>query len=532
VKQQTAAATRVLLFFPKTNWEGRIMVSEAHAAINTILHRTILDRKPKNSKLLTLKADPNKANHTGTVFGFRDKARMTVGRGIAFRSIESLDDNEGQLTHWTPNPCRYGKNMGGGIVSGFTEDNLLAITTFFIDIDFRNAYARDGYARQHDIGLDTIIDGTIFPTMVLQTDRGYQAYYALRDPAFVKRHKDGRMPVISSAKRISHNLKECLAKRLPQVDLGANDFGIARIPRNDNIVFFEPRITHQFGDLQQWSIQYDHQKRTTKVLSAPKLRVVAGGKQIDQAWFGQVLRCTEICATGKGGGVARHNTALTLALACYQSEMDQTACDNLLDEWNTRLTHPQNPRDVARAVRDAYSGHYAAASPRYIKYISDNWFDGQLTIPPYMWCKFAKPRDERKYSHVEEWAADIMIWSENNIISPDGEQLTVRQLCQELNLSKASLDRALTYLREHNKITVITKMGRNGYTLIQTVANIYAQLVAKRERSRDTYGSGLAFAEWPDQGPVEQPASMAEITRQIDLFFDTIDPPDARRGAG
>jgi hypothetical protein len=75
-------------------------------------------------------------------------------------------------------------------------------------------------------------------------------------------------------------------------------------------------------------------------------------------------------------------------------------------------------------------------------------------------------------------------------------------------------------------------MGRNGYTLIQTVANIYAQLVAKREQSRDTYGSGLAFAEWPDQGLVEQPASMAEITRQIDLFFDTIDPPDARRGAG
>lgn len=506
------------------------MATEAHVAIAAILHNTVLERKPQNSKLIGLTADPNKAHRTGTVFAFRDKIRMSMACGVVLRSIESLDDNEDKFTHWTPNVFCYGKRTGG-TVSGFTEGNLFAINTFVIDIDFPSSRARDSYARQRDITWDTIIDGNIFPTLILLTDKGYQVYYVLRKAAFVRR-RDDRLRVVESAKIIAKNLKECLAQKLPQVDLGANDFGIARIPRNDNIVFFEPHLMHRFSDLKQWSIRYSKQKRATKGGSTPQLRLLAGGKQIDQAWFGQVLRCTKIHATGKGGGVGRHNAAFTLALACYQSGVEQEACDHMLDEWNTRLNHPQNLRDVAHAVRDAYSGRYQAASPVYIKYISYRWFDGQLTIPPTMWYKFAKSRDERKYSHAEEWADDTLTWLQAHL-GPDGSKWTVRQLTVELGMSKAALDAAFKQLRAQNKITVATQRGCMGYTWIQTVANIYAQLVAKRNRSRETYGSGLAFADdWADELSDKQQPSMAQITQQIDLFFDSIDPPDTRRGAG
>ncbi|WP_193323089.1 hypothetical protein [Schleiferilactobacillus harbinensis] len=115
------------------------------------------------------------------------------------------------------------------------------------------------------------------------------------------------LPIVKSAKIIAHNLKEALAERLPQVDLGANDFGITRIPRNDNIDWFEPRLTQRFSDLQRWSMRYSRRKHASKGISAHKLRVLDGGKQTDQAWFGQLLRSTEIHATGQGGGVARHN---------------------------------------------------------------------------------------------------------------------------------------------------------------------------------------------------------------------------------
>lgn len=506
------------------------MVSEAQQAIATILHNSVRQYKPRHSKLVPLTGDPYTASHThtGTVFAFRDKQRMQTARGIAVRSQEALWENEDRLTHWTPNPYRYGKKHPGGIVSGFSEDNLLAINTFMIDIDFPSAAARDQYAQQHDISWDTIIDGDLFATLILKTAKGYQVFYVLDQAVFVRRNGQGRLPVVASAKLIAQNLKTALAERLPQVDLGANDFGIARIPRNDNIVWLEPRLTQRFGDLQQWSMRYSRQKRVRKGISSPKLRVVDGGKQIDQAWFGQLLRCTDIHATGKGGGVARHNVALTLALACYQSGMDPEDCDHLLDEWNTRLKAPQNPRDVANAVRDAYSGRYQAASSRYIKAISDSWFDGQLTAPATMWYKFAKRRSERHNSHVTEWAEDVLAWVQTHA-SAAGVRITQRQLMADLGMSLVSLQRVLLYLRTHNKLTVSSQLGSAGYTVLQTTANIYQQLVQKRSVQKEQYSA--LFIDRPNE-QVQRPAGGAEISRQIDQFFEQVGRQEPRRGAG
>lgn len=507
---------------------GTIMASEALSAIAVILHNSIRQYKPLHSKVMPLTGDPFAATHTGTVFAFRDKPRMTAARGIAVRSQEALWENEDRLTHWTPNPYRYGKRLPGGLVSGFSEDNLLALNTFMIDIDFPTRAARDKYAQNHDIWWDTIIDGDILATLIIKTDKGYQAFYVLDQAAYVRRNARGVLPVVNSAKMIAQNLKEALAKRLPQVDLGANDFGITRIPRNDNIVWFEPKLTHRFSDLQRWSIRYSRQKHASKGLSAHKLRVLEGGKQTDQAWFGELLRCTEIHATGQGGGVARHNVALTLALACYQSDMAQEDCDYLLDEWNTRLKDPQNPRDVANAVRDAYSGRYKAASPRYIKYISNNWFDGQLTVPPSMWYKFAKPRAERQSSHVVEWAEDVLAWVQAHA-GAAGVQVTQRQLMAELEISLVSLQRVLAYLRAHNKLVVESKRGSLGYTVLQTTANIYKQKLQKMSNRKEKYNPcQIAEVFAPTQLPLEWP----EIVRQIDQFFDQVDRQEPRRGAG
>ena len=504
------------------------MVSEAGAAIACILHNSIRQYKPQHSKLLPLTGDPFTAAHTGTVFAFRDKARMMAARGIAIRSQEALWENEDRLTHWTPNPYRYGKKIPGGLVSGFSEDNLLALNTFMIDIDFPTRAARDQYARSHDIWWDTVIDGDIFATLIIKTDKGYQVFYVLDRAAYVRRNARGVLPIVKSAKIIAHNLKAALAERLPQVDLGANDFGITRIPRNDNIVWFEPRLTQRFSDLQRWSMRYSRRKHASKGLSAHKLRVLDGGKQTDQAWFGQLLRSTEIHATGQGGGVARHNVALTLALACYQSDMAQEDCDHLLDEWNTRLKDPQNPRDVANAVRDAYSGRYQAASPRYIKYISNNWFDGRLKVPASMRYKFAKPRTERQNSHVVEWAEDVLAWVQAHA-GAAGVQVTQRQLMAELKMSLVSLQRALAYLRAHNKLTMVSKLGAMGYTVLQTTFNIYKQKLQKMNNRKEKYNSCLIAETFaPTQLPLEWP----EITRQIDRFFDQVDRQKPRRGAG
>ncbi|MEY8737863.1 hypothetical protein AB9M75_11785 [Lactobacillus sp. AN1001] len=206
----------------------------------TILGDGLRDFKYLNSHLRPTGA--NKGKMKGSIFGFREKESLKVGRGVILTSMEAVCENKDAFTHWTPNVYRYGRKKENGIVEGYSEKNLRQINTFVVDIDSKNF-------EYTDILLLGINKG-LMPTIILETTKGYQVYYVLSKPAFVTNKSNYK--VIDVAKRISTNIRKMYSEEFLAVDMGCNDFGVARIPRTDNVLYFDENNCRSFSDWINW----------------------------------------------------------------------------------------------------------------------------------------------------------------------------------------------------------------------------------------------------------------------------------------
>lgn len=160
---------------------------------------------------------------------------MIGGRGVVLTSEEAIHENQDTFTHWTPNVYRYGTyaDENRSYTKGHSENNLRQINTFFIDFDIHTAKETISAS---DI-LTTAIDLGFMPTLIIKSDKGYQAYFVLETPVYVTSKSEFKS--VKAAKIISQNIREYFGKSLP-VDLTCNHFGIARIPRTDNVEFLIP----------------------------------------------------------------------------------------------------------------------------------------------------------------------------------------------------------------------------------------------------------------------------------------------------
>ena len=68
-----------------------------------ILNQGVRTYKFKNSKNELVAAEEETK---GSIFGYRSKEDMISARGFVMTSIEALEENANQLTHWTPNVYR------------------------------------------------------------------------------------------------------------------------------------------------------------------------------------------------------------------------------------------------------------------------------------------------------------------------------------------------------------------------------------------------------------------------------------------
>ncbi|MFG5604698.1 primase C-terminal domain-containing protein, partial [Enterococcus faecalis] len=119
------------------------------------------------------------------------------------------------------------------------------------------------------------------------------------------------------------------AEVLPSVDLGCNHFGIARIPRTDNVVYYYPDLTHDMQRLIQWSMKFEP-KRTYK---KPNLNVVTVEmNQIKEQWVKTLIDNPQI--VGTKGKLGRNNVIFTLSLAYYASKIEQERCFDDMDVFN------------------------------------------------------------------------------------------------------------------------------------------------------------------------------------------------------
>ncbi|HFC9195256.1 TPA: primase C-terminal domain-containing protein [Enterococcus faecium] len=454
----------------------------------TLLKSGIRTYKYRNSTIKPIQYENTSRN--GAIFAYRTKQLMNAGRGMVITSEEAILENENKLTHWTPNVYRYGTyaDENRSVVKGHSENNLSQINTFVVDIDTKVNH-------EGEIVLACLDQIGYMPTMILESDHGYQVYFVLSSPAYVT--KKSNFKVVEVAKRISTTIRQQLAKQLPGIDVGCNHFGIARFPNRSNVVFYEEAYQYAFSEWLNWSMktassQKTEAEREAKIVVFPEKKEY---RQVDEPWFDLLLRKADII--GGEGRLGRNNVIFTLALAYFSSGYALETCEYNMFEFNERLNEPLTEGEVRKIVMSAYSGMYQAAQRDFILELCQQWISAglkekDLFIQRRGWWKFKKSREQRKYSHKKEWKEDLLAYlSEKSHAGEPYLNMSKKELASELTMPKRTLDKILTELREENKVFYKVTRGRNGGMIIASVKMLFMKVIQLSKENRLAYSTRI-----------------------------------------
>lgn len=468
--------------------------------------------KYKNSRLRPVGESPP-GEKKGAVFAFASKEHMVAARGLVITSLESIEEKAKCFSHWTPNSYCYGtyQDEFRRITKGHTEDNLKQINTFYVDFD-----CYDKTIVSSDILVASLELG-FMPTVIVKTDRGYQAYFALSTPAYVTSHSDYK--VVKVAKMVSQNLRNHFLKHGLPVDTACNHFGIARFPREDNLEFYEPSYTYSLEEWLWWSM-----KQETEVRPKPNLSVISGTeghKQTDEPWFKLLLGTRSL--RGHKALLGRNNALFTLSLACYGSGMPEQDCRVLLGNFNKNLEEPLSQLEFDKTINSAYSGRYEAASRDYILSLCRTWISPDLSPSDLFsyqrWYKFKKSREKRVRSHIWEWEADVLAYIERQ--SFEGSpllRLTKTAIIEAIGIPSRSLTMALSNLKKAGKIVYKSKLGRNGGLRIASIRQLALTAKDKTRATRKAYYDQLGAFLGHSREVLEGLINRIDLHHQTSLF--------------
>lgn len=461
-------------------------------SISSIVHNGLTINKSKGSKRsllhqqLVSNIEEESADKKGVHFVVRKKEYLQTDNGVKgyiVTSLESMLNDVETLSHWTPNSYRWGTytNDNRTHIKGFSEDNLLQINCFVIDIDDHSKVNRNLILNAcEEIGLQE-------PTFILKTTKGYQVYFTLTQPCFISNANGFKS--LRVAKRVSRNLKIAFKEKIPATDIGCNDFGFFRIPKEQDLVYISDK-TIDYGNLMTWSMKQG--EKITQYNSSSSME-----NSIDitkRKWFDELIHLENI--KGGKGKYGRNNTFFTLALACYQSKKSEQYTIDLLDQFNSRLHYPTSMKEVKKSIKSAFSGKYRGVDLDYVKYILQDYADSNYTlksyatdmynsdgkVKPQFYKKHKKTRENRKNSHYNEWEEDVIKFINKNIV---GSQLEVsyRSLSEALNIPLTSLKHVLNTSKKIVKR--VKGKGRYAITKLVTVEILIANCIKKRKENKN-----------------------------------------------
>ena len=463
---------------------GGSKVQEIQHIFDHVLHEGIFTYKKIGSRaalpLVIKKSNRDKSHKKGALFVTRVKEDLSTPSGVKgyiISSKETLLEDYQEISHWTPNVFNYGTytNHHRNYIKGHAETNLQQINTFVVDIDSK----KQPYTEILTAALDQCIGA---PTLILETPKGFQAYFVLDKPLFISNKNDFRG--LKVAKRISENIKRSLAKVLHGVDLSCNDFGFFRIPKEDNVRWFSKEMTFDFGSLIEWSRRQDdgHGRGLFVVQDHKTIHDIT-----QQEWFQELLAAKHV--RGNQGQIGRDNLLYTLALACYSAGKEKSETYNLLDEMNSSLNAPLKHSEVRKIIKSAYRGRFKGAHSTYIQQLLEEWGSGKpITIHsnPNGWHKFKKARKDRKRSHYEEWETDILAYiGQRTNISKPVTWATQKKICEELNIPRSTFNEVV---RRSSKIMMKTEgRGCKAQTGLTSVAVLLQCALAFTQEHRAAY---------------------------------------------
>jgi hypothetical protein len=455
-------------------------------AIHSILHEGLTTYKKRGSSAalpLQVKAlKQEKGNKKGALFVTRSKRDLSTDQGVkgyVVTSKESLIENAPDLTHWTPNVFNYGTytNSQRKFIKGHEELNLQQINTFVVDIDSK----QNSYPEILTASMDDSIGA---PTLILETDKGYQVYFVLNHPLFISNRNQFRG--LKVAKRISENIKRSMAKNLKGVDITCNDFGFFRLPKRENVRWFSQEMVYDFGDLIAWSQREDDNvDRTLFSLQ----QVKTSNDPTLERWFKDLLSIPHI--KGGKGVIGRDNLFYTVALACYSAGKSEDEAFDLLDEYNTDLKSPLKNSEVIKVIRSAYKGRFKGANKSYIKRLLEEWGNGEdysITNVGQGWHKFKKNREDRERSHYDEWEKDILDYIGNQTAS-GGPFIwsTQKNICESIGMARSTFHEVIK--RSHTIIIQRKGKGCNAKTGLSSVTALWQYALKVKQQKANEYNA-------------------------------------------
>lgn len=451
---------------------------------NLVLHEGINTYKLKNSKAALPKVvedlKKSQAHKKGAICVTRSKEDLSTPfgvKGYVITSKETLLEDCFELSHWNPNVLNYLRysDKNKRFVKGHEESNLQQINTFVVDIDTKKQPYTEilTAALDHSIGV---------PTLVLETPKGFQAYFVLEKPLFISNHNDFRG--LKVAKRISENIKRSLAGVLQGVDISCNDFGFFRIPKEDNVRWFSEEMVYDFGSLIAWSKRQDDD-RGRGLFVLPFQQEAQDPTQSE--WFQELLAMRHV--KGGEGQIGRDNLMFTLALACYSAGKGQNETLDLLDQYNTSLASPLRHSEVQKIVKSAYKGKFKGAHPEYIQLLLEEWGSGQeisIHNPMGGWYKHKKDREDRVRSHYSEWEDDILAYiHQAATIDQPITWATQTAFCEEIGIPRSTFNEVI---RKSRKILVKRKgKGRAAQTGLTSIAVLLQCALNHQQQHRTVY---------------------------------------------
>lgn len=363
----------------------------------------------------------------------------------AVRTYKTLFAMTQDTTYYTPNTFYRNDKRN--------KASLRWLNAMVIDID-----AKGGNEENKGLTVPDVLDrvecaGLPEPSLIVKTPSGgfhVYFYFAVAKRAYTK--------TIEFYERIQREIIANIGG--DPVAVGAERY--FRVVTDQNTVY-ESNNRIDFQELIDWMIMQQEDRSFFK-------KVTVG--QCDLLSHPAILKLLQGVEEGK-----RDNTCYTLALTFKASGYTKEEAENKLREWNARLEKPLTVLKVKQKVRSAFQGTKKGPAACYIR---------ELSGMPFSYRPFEgkKEREDRQYSHMEEWEADILAYLEQQKGEVSGSQ---RKLAKDIGVPFSSFKIVIGRLQASGRINLMVEgKGRGAKTTIELVAQEQSMEQIEVEKKRNT----------------------------------------------
>ncbi|MFS0906645.1 primase C-terminal domain-containing protein [Priestia aryabhattai] len=414
------------------------------------------------SKKQTQKQKNGYTSRLGWVFVSKDFTKETTK---AVRTYGSLFNVSKDYTYFTPNTF-YRNDLR-------RLSTLRWINAMSIDIDAKNG-ENEGMTLP-DVQESITQAGLPMPSLIVQTpSKGFHVHWFLEQP---KRASDKLNAHYS-------RIQTCMAEMIHGDVHAVGPERLFRLPTDENTVFHsQERVS--FDELCEWFQLVQEQDQLD--IHTYKKGFCKG--------YETLLKHPAVQKILEGVTKGQRDTACyTLALAYKAAGYDEKTAEEHLHNWNQKNTPQMRQIEVKRKVKSAYRGRFHAPSAKKIRELSGMLFS-------YVIWEEAKPREERTYSHIEEWEGDVLAFIRAQGGQVSGAQRDLaEQITSSVDAEKkipyATFKKVVARLEEQEILSKkVSGKGRGASTELTIIDEVKARRTqseaSKREQETAPKNNGL-----------------------------------------